>query len=669
MSVPVPASLTWKVSAAIRALAMDGVEAAKSGHPGAPLGMADIAAVLWRGPLRIDPKKPQWPDRDRFVLSNGHGSMLLYALLHLTGFDLPIEELKKFRQLHSKTPGHPENYVTAGVETTTGPLGQGIANAVGMAIAERTLAAQFNRPGHQIVDHRTWVFVGDGCLMEGVSHEVCSLAGTLKLGKLKVIWDSNGISIDGKVAEWFSEDTCARFEAYGWHVVRGVDGHDPKAIAAAIAEAEKVDDKPVFIEARTVIGLGAPKKQGTEGSHGAPLGPEEIAGVRAAMHWPYAPFEIPADVYAEWDRTAAGAALSSAWETRFAAYAKAYPDLAAEFERRIAGKLPAGFDGFAAETLAAVQAKSEAIASRKASQNAMNELAAKLPEFLGGSADLTHSNLTNFKGCSPIVRDPAGNTINFGVREFGMTAIANGISLHGGFLPFVATFLVFSDYARNAIRMAALMRRKVVGVFTHDSIGLGEDGPTHQPIEHAESLRIIPDLDVWRPCDAAETFAAWTSAVKREDGPSALLLSRQNLPMQPRDARQLAEIAHGGYVLVEPATAPKAVVIGTGSELQFAVEAAKRLAEKGIPVRVVSMPCVEAFERRSQAEKAAILPKTLPTVVIEAGVSKGWWKYAGRDGAVIGIDRFGESAPEKVLYPLFGFTTDNVVATVERVLG
>jgi transketolase len=665
----VPASLTWKVSAAVRALAMDAVEAAKSGHPGAPMGMADIASVLWRGPLRFDPKKPKWPNRDRFILSNGHGSMLLYALLHLTGFDLPIEELKHFRQLHSKTPGHPENFVTVGVETTTGPLGQGLANSVGFAIAERTLAAQFNRPGHEIVDHRTWVFAGDGCLMEGISHEACSLAGTLKLGKLKVIWDSNGISIDGKIGEWFGEDTCARFEAYGWHVLRDVDGHDPSAIAAAIAEAENVTDRPVFIQMKTVIGLGAPKKQGTEGSHGAPLGAEEIAAVRVAMKWAYPPFEVPADVYAEWDRTAAGAALSSEWEARFAAYAKAYPELAAEFERRVAGRLPEGFDAFAAATLAATQEKAELIASRKASQNALNELAPKLPEFLGGSADLTHSNLTNYKGTLPISRDPAGNTVLYGVREFAMTAIANGIALHGGFLPFTATFLVFTDYARNAIRMSALMRQKVIGVYTHDSIGLGEDGPTHQPIEHAESLRIIPNLDVWRPCDATETFAAWTSAVSRADGPSALLLSRQNLPMQARTAEQLGEIAKGGYVLVEPASAPKAVIIGTGSELQFASEAARRLAEKGVPVRVVSMPCVEAFERRPEAEKAAILPKDLPTVVIEAGVTKGWWKYAGRDGAVIGIDRFGESAPEKVLYPLFGFTTDNVVATVERVLG
>ncbi|TBW40915.1 transketolase [Siculibacillus lacustris] len=662
-------ALTWKVSAAIRALAMDAVEAAKSGHPGAPMGMAEIASVLWRDHLRFDPKKPAWPNRDRFVLSNGHGSMLLYALLHLTGFDLPIEELKRFRQLGSKTPGHPENFVTRGVETTTGPLGQGLANAVGFAIAERTLAAQFNRPGHDIVDHNTWAFCGDGCLMEGISHEVCSLAGTLALGKLKVIWDSNGISIDGKIHEWFAEDTCARFEAYGWHVIRAVDGHDRHALEAAIAEAERVTDKPVFIQAKTVIGLGAPKKQGTEASHGAPLGAEEIAAVRIAMNWPYPPFQIPADVYAEWDQSAKGAARSSEWEGRFAAYAAAHPELAAEFERRVAGHLPADFDTFAQATLEAVQAQAETIASRKASQNALNNLAPKLPEFLGGSADLTHSNLTNYKGTLPITRDPAGNTILYGVREFGMTAIANGIALHGGFLPFVATFLVFSDYARNAVRMSALMHQRVVHVYTHDSIGLGEDGPTHQPIEHAESLRIIPNLDVWRPCDSAETQGAWNAAVSRSQGPSALLLSRQNLAAQPRTPAQLAEIAKGGYVLVEPTEAPRAVIVGTGSELQFATAAQKVLAEAGIPVRVVSMPCVEAFERRPAEEQAAVLPADLPTVVIEAGVTRGWWKIAGRTGAVIGIDRFGESAPEKVLYPLFGFTTDNVVATVKRVLG
>ncbi|MCE1235172.1 MAG: transketolase [Hyphomicrobiales bacterium] len=668
MPTPSTEALTWKVSAAVRALAMDAVEKAKSGHPGAPMGMAEIASVLWRGHLAFDPKKPAWPNRDRFVLSNGHGSMLMYALLHLTGFELSIEDLKNFRQLHSKTPGHPEFGYTPGVETTTGPLGQGIANAVGMAIAERTLAAQFNRPGFDVVDHRTWVFVGDGCLMEGVSHEVSSLAGTLGLGKLKVVWDDNGISIDGKVVEWFAEDVCARYEAYGWHVIRDVDGHDPVALDAAMKAAIAVSDKPTLIQAKTVIGKGAPKKQGTEGCHGAPLGADEIAAVRAAMDWPHAPFEIPDDVYAEWDRTTRGAELSSTWESLFAAYAAAHPELAAEFERRVAHRLPADFDAFAKAALDAVAAEGATIASRKASQNALGVLGPKLPEFMGGSADLTHSNLTNYKGQTPISRDPAGNAVLYGVREFGMTAIANGMALHGGFLPYVATFLVFSDYARNAVRMSALMKQKVVHVYTHDSIGLGEDGPTHQPVEHAEALRVIPGLDVWRPCDAVETTAAWLSAVTRADGPSALLLSRQNLPHQPRDAARLAEVAEGGYVLVEPAVAPKAVIVATGSEVALAVAAQKMLEGEGLPVRVVSMPCVEAFERRPADAQAAVLGR-LPTVVVEAGVTRGWWKYAGRDGAVIGIDRFGESAPEKALWPLFGFTADNVAATVRRIVG
>ena len=667
MTIAPTDALTWKVSAAIRALAMDAVEAAKSGHPGAPMGMAEIAAVLWREHLAFDPKKPTWANRDRFVLSNGHGSMLIYALLHLTGFDLSIDDLKNFRQLHSRTPGHPEFGYTPGVETTTGPLGQGIANGVGMAIAERTLAAQFNRPGFDVVDHRTWVFVGDGCLMEGVSHEVSSLAGTLGLGKLKVIWDDNGISIDGKVAEWFGEDVCARYEAYGWHVIRDVDGHDPIALDAAMKAAAAVDE-PTLIQARTVIGKGAPKKQGTEGCHGAPLGGEEIAAVRATMNWPHAPFEIPDDVYAEWDRTTRGAELSSNWESLFAAYAAAHPELAAEFERRVAHTLPADFDAFAQAALEAVAAEGATIATRKASQNALQLLGPKLPEFMGGSADLTHSNLTNYKGQTPISRDPAGNAVLYGVREFGMTAIANGMALHGGFLPYVATFLVFSDYARNAVRMSALMKQKVVHVYTHDSIGLGEDGPTHQPVEHAEALRVIPNLDVWRPCDAVETTAAWLSAVSRADGPTALLLSRQNLPHQTRDTGAIAEIAKGGYVLVEPSTAPKAVIVATGSEVALAVAAQKTLAAEGLPVRVVSMPCVEAFERRPAEERAAVLGR-LPTVVVEAGVTRGWWKIAGRDGAVIGIDRFGESAPEKALWPLFGFTADNVAATVRRIAG
>ncbi|MER2604369.1 MAG: transketolase [Siculibacillus sp.] len=667
MTSPVTDALTWKVSAAIRALAMDAVQAANSGHPGAPMGMAEIASVLWRDHLAFDPKKPSWPNRDRFVLSNGHGSMLIYALLHLTGFDLSIDDLKNFRQLHARTPGHPEYGYTPGVETTTGPLGQGIANAVGMAIAERTLAAQFNRPGFDVVDHRTWVFVGDGCLMEGVSHEVCSLAGTLGLGKLKVVWDDNGISIDGKVGEWFGEDVCARYEAYGWHVIRDVDGHDPAALDAAMTAAAAETARPTLIQAKTVIGKGAPTKQGTEGCHGAPLGQPEIAAVRAAMNWPHAPFEIPDDVYAEWDRTTRGAEISGNWESLFAAYASAHPELAAEFSRRVEGRLPADFAATADALLAEVAAKAETIATRKASQNALQLLGPKLPEFMGGSADLTHSNLTNYKGQTAITRDPAGNAVLYGVREFGMTAIANGMALHGGFLPYVATFLVFSDYARNAVRMSALMKQKVVHVYTHDSIGLGEDGPTHQPVEHVESLRVVPGLDVWRPCDAVETQAAWVSAVTRADGPSALALSRQNLPHQPRDADQIAAIASGGYVLVEPKSAPRAVIVATGSEVALAVAAQKTLEGEGVAVRVVSMPCVEAFERRPAEERAAVLPN-LPTVVVEAGVTRGWWKYAGRDGAVIGIDRFGESAPEKALWPLFGFTAENVAATVRRIL-
>ena len=668
MTKPLSNDLTWPVTAAIRALAMDAVEQAKSGHPGAPMGMAEISAVLWRQYLKHNPADPRWPDRDRFVMSNGHGSMLVYALLHLTGYDLPIEELKRFRQLHSKTPGHPEVGYTPGVETTTGPLGQGIANAVGFAIAERTLAAQFNRPGHTIVDHKTWVYVGDGCLMEGISHEVASLAGTLGLGKLNVIYDDNGISIDGKVGEWFADDTPARFEAYGWHVVRGVDGHDVEALDKAMAEAAAVTDKPSLICARTVIGKGAPSKAGHQDAHGAPLGADEIAKTREILNWTHAPFEVPADVYAAWDQKARGAAAQAAWEKTFAAYAAEYPELAAEFTRRMAGDLPADFDATLAAALAEVQEKGEAIATRKASQNALNILAPLLPEFLGGSADLTHSNLTNFKGTLPISRDPAGNTVLYGVREFGMTAIANGIALHGGFLPFVATFLVFSDYARNAVRMSALMKQCVVNVYTHDSIGLGEDGPTHQPIEHHWALRLIPNLDYWRPCDATETLVAWTSAVSRKDGPSALALSRQGLPTQPRDAAKLGEIVRGGYVLVEPAEAPKAAVVATGSEVKIAVEAAAALTAAGVPTRVVSMPSTNVFDRQDAAWQDAVLPASLPTVAIEAGATGGWYKYVGRTGKVIGIDTFGESAPEKALYLHFGLTVDKVVEAVKTLV-
>ncbi len=668
MTLPNGTDLTWPVTAAIRALSMDAVEKANSGHPGAPMGMAEMAAVLWRGHLKHSPANPHWANRDRFILSNGHGSMLIYSLLHLTGYDLPMSEIRNFRQLHSRTPGHPENGVTPGVETTTGPLGQGLANAVGFAIAEKTLAAQFNRPGHTIVDHRTWVFVGDGCLMEGISHEACSLAGTIGLPKLTVLYDDNGISIDGKVEEWFGDDTPGRFEAYGWHVIRNVDGHNPTAIDAAINAAIAETTKPTLICCKTVIGKGAPKKGGTEGAHGTPLGAGEIEAVREAMNWHHAPFEIPADVYAAWDGRQKGSAFESDWNAAFEAYTAAYPDLAAEFLRRMAGDLPAGFADFAAAQLAEIQAKTDVIATRKASQNALNIIAPKLPEFLGGSADLTHSNLTNYKGATPITRDPAGDTVLYGVREFGMTAIAIGMALHGGFLPFVATFLVFSDYARNAVRMSALTHSRLVHVYTHDSIGLGEDGPTHQPVEHTESLRLIPNLDVWRPADPAETFAAWVSGVSRARGPTALALSRQGLPVQPRTPEQLAAISKGGYVLVEPATKPQVVLIGTGSELKLAVEAAAALAGEGIAARVVSMPSTDVFDRQDRAYQDSVIPSDIPAVAVEAGCTRGWYKYVGRTGAVVGIDRFGESAPEKALFELFQITAKHVVEAAKSVI-
>ena len=669
--VPRPpcAELTDPVTAVVRALAMDMVEQAKSGHPGAPLGLAEIVSVLWRRYLRHDPTNPAWPDRDRFVLSNGHASPLLYALLHLTGYQLPIEELKRFRQLHSKTPGHPEFGVTVGVETTTGPLGQGFANAVGMAIAEKTLAAQFNRPGHAIVDHRTYVIVGDGCLMEGISHEAASLAGRLGLGKLIVLYDDNGISIDGKVIEWFADDTPKRFEAYGWHVVRAVDGHCPVAVDAALAEAIAETDKPSLICCKTMIGRGAPTKQGHQDTHGAPLGAEEVARTREALDWRHPPFAVPPDVAAEWDATRQGEVLETGWHRRFEAYRMAYPELAAEFLRRVWGDLPSDFAATAAELVSATAAEAPSIASRKASQNALSALAKALPELIGGSADLTHSNLTHHQLTEPITRNPAGNTILFGVREFAMTAIANGLALHGGFQPYVATFLVFSDYARNAIRMSALMHQRVVYVLTHDSIGLGEDGPTHQPIEHVESLRLIPNLDVWRPSDAVETAVAWTQAIARSDGPSALALSRQILPHQPRTDEQIEAIARGGYVLIEPNAAPAAIILATGSEVRLAREAAELLAAEDIPVRVVSMPCVELFERQEMAWKNRVLPLHLPVVAVEAGATRGWWRYAGRIGAVVGLDRFGESAPEKDLYKHFGFTPERVADIVRSVVG
>ncbi|MFG1307216.1 transketolase [Xanthobacter autotrophicus] len=666
-----PGSLAWPVTAALRALAMDGVEQAKSGHPGAPLGMADISAVVWREHLRHNPADPSWPDRDRFVLSNGHGSMLIYALLHLTGYDLPVAELKRFRQVHSRTPGHPEYGMTPGVETTTGPLGQGLANAVGMALAEKTLAAQFNRPGLAIVDHRTFVFLGDGCLMEGVSHEACSLAGRLGLGKLVAYYDDNGISIDGKVEEWFADDTPARFEAYGWHVVRNVDGHDPAAVRAA-TEAALAQGKPSLICCKTVIGRGAPTKQGHQDTHGAPLGPDEIARTRAAMGWDHAPFEIPDDIYAQWDARKAGAARQQAWEARMEAYARAYPKEAAEFRRRLKGDLSPVFADTYAAALKTTLDKAETVATRKASQQALAALAPAVPEFLGGSADLAHSNLTTFPGAVPVTRDPAGNQIYYGVREFGMSAIANGIALHGGFIPFVATFLVFSDYARNAMRMSALMGQRVIYILTHDSIGLGEDGPTHQPVEHVESLRLIPNLDVWRPCDTVETLSAWHAALTRTDGPSALILSRQNLPVWPRSEAQVAAISGGGYVLRESEGVARAILVATGSEVKLAVAAAEALDTAGIATRIVSMPCRERFEALTETERAALFPKGVPVVAVEAGVTRGWRGLTGtrEEGVtVIGIDRFGESAPEKDLWPLFGFTVEKVAEAVRRAVG
>ncbi len=651
---------------AIRALAMDAVQKANSGHPGMPMGMAEIAVALWGRHLRHNPADPKWSDRDRFVVSNGHGSMLLYALLHLSGYDLSMDELRNFRQLHSKTPGHPEVDITPGVETTTGPLGQGIANAVGMALSEWLLASQFNKPGFDIVDHYTYVFLGDGCLMEGISHEVCSLAGTLGLSKLIVMYDDNGISIDGKVDGWFRDDTPKRFEAYGWHVVPNVDGHDVAAVDAAIAAA-KQSGKPALICCKTVIGKGAPNMQGSDKVHGAALGDAEIAATRAAIGWEHAPFEIPAEVYADWDAKAKGNELQSAWNAKFAAYRAQYPAEAAEFERRMKGDLPANFDQAVAAMIAACIEKKETIATRKASQNAIQALAQVLPEFLGGSADLTGSNLTNWKECVAVRTGQPGNHINYGVREFGMSAIMNGIALHGGFLPFGATFLTFSDYSRNALRMAALMKQRSLFVFTHDSIGLGEDGPTHQSVEHISSLRLIPNLDNWRPCDTVESAVAWAEAVRRRNGPSTLIFSRQNLPFLERSAVQVADIARGAYVLRDAADA-KAVLIATGSEVELALKSADALAAEGIAVRVVSMPSTDVFDRQDAAYKASVLPKALPRVAIEAGVTDFWFKYVGLEGKVIGIDSFGESAPAGVLFKHFGFTTDKVVAAVKSVL-
>jgi transketolase len=658
---------TRDLANALRALAMDAVQKANSGHPGMPMGMAEIAVALWRNNLRHNPANPHWANRDRFVLSNGHGSMLLYALLHLTGYDLPIDEIKRFRQLHSRTPGHPEYGMTPGVETTTGPLGQGLANAVGMALAERILAGEFNQPGAGIVDHHTYVFLGDGCLMEGVSHEACSLAGALGLGKLIALYDDNGISIDGHVEGWFRDDTPKRFEAYGWHVIPHVDGHDVAAVDAAIRAAKAVTDKPTLICCKTVIGKGSPNKAGTHDSHGAPLGDKEIAATRAAIGWTHPPFEIPAAVYAGWDARESGAAAEAEWNARFAAYAKQYPDLAAEFNRRMAGDLPKDWAAKSREFLAAVDARGETIASRKASQNAIEGLAKFLPEFVGGSADLAGSNLTLWSGAKGVTANGGGNYVYYGVREFGMCAAMNGMTLHGGVLPYGGTFLVFSDYARNALRLAALMKIRSIFVFTHDSLGLGEDGPTHQPIEHDSSLRLIPGMDVWRPCDAVESAAAWIAAVERRDGPSSLLFSRQNIAHQKRTPEQVAAIARGGYVLAD-APQPSAIIIATGSEVPLAVAAKDQLAAAGIAVRVVSMPCTSAFDRQDAAYRASVLPRGVPRVAVEAGVTDFWRKYVGLEGAVVGIDRFGESAPGPELFKHFGFTAENVAAAVKSVL-
>ncbi|WEO88291.1 transketolase [Serratia proteamaculans] len=651
---------------AIRALSMDAVQKANSGHPGAPMGMADIAEVLWRDYMNHNPTNPHWADRDRFVLSNGHGSMLIYSLLHLTGYDLPMSELENFRQLHSKTPGHPEYGYTPGVETTTGPLGQGIANAVGFAIAERTLGAQFNRPGHDVVDHHTYAFMGDGCMMEGISHEVCSLAGTLKLGKLTAFYDDNGISIDGHVEGWFTDDTAERFEAYGWHVVRHVDGHNPDAIKAAIEEARKVTDKPSLLMCKTVIGFGSPNKAGTHDVHGAALGAAEVAATREALGWKYAAFEIPQDIYAQWDAKEAGKAKEAAWNDKFAAYAKAFPELAAEFKRRVNGELPANWKAEAKAFVEKLQANPANIASRKASQNALETFGKVLPEFLGGSADLAPSNLTLWSGSKPLNEDLAGNYIHYGVREFGMTAITNGIALHGGFLPYSATFLMFVEYARNAVRMAALMKIRNVFVYTHDSIGLGEDGPTHQPVEQIASLRVTPNMSTWRPCDQVESAIAWQYGIERNDGPTTLIFSRQNLTQQPRTAEQLANAYRGGYVLKDCAGTPDVILIATGSEVGITVEAADQLTAAGRKVRVVSMPSTDAFDKQDAAYRESVLPAAVSArVAVEAGIADYWYKYVGLNGAIVGMTSFGESAPAEQLFKEFGFTVENVVAKAQ----
>ncbi len=655
---------------AIRALSMDAVQKAKSGHPGAPMGMADIAEVLWREFLQHNPANPNFANRDRFVLSNGHGSMLLYSLLHLSGYDLTIDDLKQFRQLHSRTPGHPEYGYAPGVETTTGPLGQGITNAVGMAIAEKALAAQFNQPGHEIVDHHTYVFLGDGCLMEGVSHEACSLAGTLGLGKLIAFWDDNGISIDGHVEGWFTDNTPGRFAAYGWHVIADVDGHDAEAVRAAIVAAKQETGKPTLICCKTIIGYGSPNKSGSHDCHGAPLGDAEIAATREFLQWPHAPFEIPADIYAAWDGKTKGAALQQSWQQRFDAYQAAFPALAGELTRRLSGELPTDWAEKSNAYIAQLQATPASIASRKASQNALNAFGPLLPEFMGGSADLAGSNLTLWSGSKGVsAEDASGNYLFYGVREFGMSAIMNGIALHGGFIPYGATFLMFMEYARNAVRMAALMKQRVIFVYTHDSIGLGEDGPTHQPVEQLASLRVTPNLMNWRPCDQVESAVAWQAAIERTEGPTTLIFTRQNLKQQNRNAAQLADIRRGGYVLQDCAATPELILIATGSEVELAMQAAETLAAKGKAVRVVSMPSTDVFEAQDAAYREAVLPASVTRrVAVEAGITDSWYKYVGLTGKIIGMNSFGESAPAEQLFEYFGITTAAVVAAAEELL-
>jgi transketolase len=651
---------TARLANAIRFLSADAVEKAKSGHPGMPMGMAEVALALWTRHLKHNPANPHWADRDRFVVSNGHGSMLLYSLLHLTGYDLPLEELKNFRQLHSKTPGHPEVHITPGVETTTGPLGQGLANAVGMALTEKLLAAEFNHGDQRIVDHHTYVFLGDGCLMEGISHEASALAGTWQLGKLIALYDDNGISIDGQVQGWFTDDSAARFRAYGWQVIGPIDGHDVDAVDRAIVEAKANTTQPSFILCRTVIGKGAPTRAGTAKAHGEALGGDELAATRTALQWPYAAFEIPTDIYAAWNAHAAGAAREAEWNTRYAAYKNAHAPAAAEFTRRLAGELPANFAELAASLIADANAKGESVASRKASQYAIEAFAPAITEMLGGSADLTHSNLTLWKGAPLLNGAGVGRHISYGVREFGMAAIMNGIALHGGYIPFGGTFLTFSDYSRNAIRMAALMNQRVIHVFTHDSIGLGEDGPTHQSVEHVSSLRLIPNLEVWRPCDTVETAVAWKLALMRDNAPTALALSRQNLPFVPRSDAQIAAIERGGYVLADAEGTPKRILISTGSEIGLALAAKKLLDAEGLATRVVSMPSTETFDRQDAAYRESVLPNDVPKIAIEAGTTALWWKYVRGNGAVVGIDRYGESAPAGKLFEFFGFTPEKV---------